>query len=60
MLTKMVFSEECLGVMEDNKPFQIFTGILFVPVALIFDIILLPLEIISLIIAKIIKGDEQC
>ena len=55
MFTKMVFSEEFLGVMEDDKPFQILTGFIFVPIALIWDIILLPLEIISLIIARIIN-----
>lgn len=55
MLTKMLFSDNVLGVFgEDDKNLKIFIALIYAPAAILGDILLLPLEIISIIIGKII------
>lgn len=59
MITKIALSEEYLGVLDDNKPLQIFIGMIVLPISVIFDCILLPLEVIALVISKILEGSDK-
>lgn len=55
----MLYSNCFLGVVEDNKTLQIFIAIIYTPVALLFDFILLPIEVLSWVIAKILGSDKE-
>ena len=55
MITKMLFSDKILGVFgEDEKKLKIFIVLICASASILGDILLLPLEIISIIIGKII------
>ena len=59
MITKILYSDCFLGVVGDNKTLQIFIAIIYTPVALLFDFILLPIEVLSWVIVKILGSDKE-